>query len=75
MKIKKYIFLIILLLSILFLFTHYTKNKSNTKIINYMLLNIEALAQSENNGNIYCWGIGSIDCPVSNRKTQHIFYK
>lgn len=40
-----------------------------------MLLNIEALAQSENNGNIYCWGIGSIDCPVSNRKTQHIFYK
>ena len=40
-----------------------------------MLLNIEALAQNENNGNIFCWGMGSIDCPVSNRKTQHIFHK
>ena len=34
-----------------------------------MLENVEALAASEG-GNIYCVGIGSVDCPIDHTKVQ-----
>ena len=51
------------------------KNKNDTKIIKYMLINIEALAQNENYYRIECLGLGALDCPISNIKTDYIAYR
>lgn len=73
MKRKKTFFPIIMLLSITLNSLHFLRKESNTKIQNYMLLNVEALAQNESRDNIICLGIGSLDCPNIGTKTKHIY--
>lgn len=63
-----------MLLSILLSSLLFLKKESNTKIQNYMLLNVEALAQNENYHRVECFGIGTIDCPISNTKRDYIAY-
>ena len=40
-----------------------------------MLLNVEALAQSENYHRVECFGLGAFDCPISNIKSAYISYR
>ena len=74
MKATKHILSITLILIITLSSLHFIKNKSKTKIVNYMLSNIEALAQNENYHRVECFGIGTIDCPISNTKRDYIAY-
>lgn len=64
-----------MLLSISLSFLLFLKKESNTKIQNYMLLNVEALAQSENYHRVECFGLGAFDCPISNIKSAYISYR
>lgn len=75
MKTKKTFLSIILLLSISLSSLLFLKKENNTKIQNYLLLNIEALAQNENYHRVECFGLGALDCPISNFKSAYISYR
>ncbi len=75
MKSKKHILGLIFLISILICFLKSAKINYDTKIGNYMLLNIEALAQNENGDYTDCYFLGSLDCPHSNLKVKYIVTK
>ena len=73
METKKTFLSIIMLLSISLSSLLFLRKESNTKIQNYMLLNVEALAQNENGDITFCLGIGSLDCPITSNKTKYIY--
>ena len=38
-----------------------------------MLENVEALAAGEDGGQVFCTGVGSLDCPVNHRKVAYVY--
>ena len=73
METNKTFLSIIILLSISLSSLLFLRKESKTKIQNYLLLNVEALAQNESGNNIICLGIGSLDCPNIGSKVKHIY--
>ena len=49
-----------------------SKNLKNEQINDLLLLNIECLATPEDS-NIWCTGVGSLDCPVEKIKVKFIW--
>ncbi|MDE6348454.1 MAG: NVEALA domain-containing protein [Bacteroides sp.] len=47
-------------------------NMKREKMDGLMLENIEALASGESDGIIYCFGLGSVDCPGSEVKVYFV---
>lgn len=48
-----------------------THNKKETTPL--LLENIEALANGEHGGDIFCVGIGSVDCPLNDTKVRTVY--
>ena len=46
----------------------YVSGRQETKMTGLMLDNVEALATGEDANLVFCWGIGSVDCPTTHRK-------
>ncbi len=63
----------ILFVMILFIVLVLAKEEVNNTLDNVALINIEALADNESK-YIFCFGIGSIDCPVDHTKVYDIWY-
>lgn len=70
MKTKLKIITAIFLVCALGLFLQ--KHKAVQTETNLLLLNIEALAQSEGS-NARCMGVGSVDCPINSDKVYMVF--
>lgn len=51
----------------------YTRMNRSEKPDDLMLRNIEALAAGENEGDVYCIGSGSIVCPRSTDRVEHVY--
>lgn len=47
--------------------------KKECRISSLILQNIEALAEDESYSNIYCFSIGSVDCPIDHSKVEYVF--
>lgn len=50
----------------------FTKKEVGNTLDSLALINIEALASDETK-NVYCFGIGSIDCPVYHTKVYEVW--
>jgi hypothetical protein len=66
---NKVVFLLFLVA--LSLSSFYAKRTRGNMDFEWALLNIEALAFGEDS-NIFCFGIGSLDCPNTLYKVEHI---
>lgn len=53
--------------------TFYSHSRKND-LSNLMLENIEALASGESGSMTYCFGSGSVDCPVTHVKVEIVRY-
>ena len=45
---------------------------SGRQMTGLMLDNVEALATGEDANLVFCWGIGSVDCPTTHRKVYMV---
>ncbi|RNC63489.1 NVEALA domain-containing protein [Proteiniphilum sp. X52] len=54
------------------LFFIWLKSKNRLIETDLTLSNIEALASTEDGGNVICIGSGSLDCPTPHRKVAFI---
>ena len=50
----------------------YVSGRQETKMTGLMLDNVEALATGEDANLVFCWGIGSVDCPTTHRKVYMV---
>lgn len=50
----------------------YVSGRQETKMTGLMLDNVEALATGEDANLVFCWGIGSVDCPTTHRKVYYV---
>ncbi|RGN35877.1 NVEALA domain-containing protein [Bacteroides oleiciplenus] len=48
------------------------KSQSSSEVSSLLLENVEALARGENDG-VYCFGIGTVDCPLNNTKVDSYY--
>lgn len=64
----------IIILSVGFLVSAFCWSRSNQKVeLNPLLLdNIEALASNESAQATYCYGSGSVDCPITHTKVEYV---
>lgn len=54
-------------------FVIYMKANRNETTSSLLLNNIEALAANEEEGDAYCIGSGSVDCPIDHSKVKYVF--
>lgn len=47
---------------------YFYKKQSAVIISSLVLENVEALANYESGGNVFCIGVGSVDCPINHSK-------
>lgn len=67
---KKSLFVALILVAAIASFQWSAKRKNLDSL---MLENIEALAEGEENADIVCIGIGSVDCPRTNEKVYFVY--
>lgn len=48
------------------------KSQSSSEVSSLLLENVEALAHDETGGR-YCFGIGTVDCPLNNTKVDSYY--
>ena len=68
---KKKILFISLSLVLISIITFHFHSSGKGDLPNLMLENVEALAAGESGGG-YCWGSGSVDCPLTHVKVRFV---
>lgn len=70
---KKVKILVLAVLSGTIAISSWVGNRQSVEMNALMLENVEALAAGENNSKIFCWGIGSVDCPDNKNKVFYVY--
>ena len=70
---KKVKMLILAVLSVMVTICSLLGNRQSVEMNVLMLENVEALAAGEDDGKVFCVGVGSIDCPINHRKVAHVY--
>ena len=70
---KKVKMLILAALSVMVTICSLLGNRQPVEMNVLMLENVEALAAGEDGGQVFCTGVGSLDCPVNHRKVAYVY--
>lgn len=52
--------------------TYFYSDSEKTELSDLLLKNVEALADNECVSKVYCWGSGSVDCPIADAKVEYV---
>lgn len=70
---KKVKMLILAALSVMVTICSLLGNRQSVEMNVLMLENVEALAAGEDASKIFCFGVGSIDCPINHSKVAYVY--
>lgn len=70
---KKVKMLILAALSVMVTICSLLRNRQPVEMNVLLLENVEALAAGEDDGKVFCAGVGSIDCPINHSKVAYVY--
>lgn len=70
---KKVKMLILAALSVMVIICSLLGNRQSVEMNVLMLENVEALAAGEDDGKVFCAGVGSLDCPINHSKVAYVY--